>query len=109
MAAEIDWRNFAAAVRLRLDLYGLSYGGAVAKWPDLNKGLLSRACNGKVLSAGNYVLVCQLMQFEAGRFLTFDDKPRVTLRAITESLQNQPVTAAVARETEHNPRGQSHG
>lgn len=60
--ADIDRDAFARAVARRLAQAGLSYRKAVARWPALNAGMLSRACCARPLSAGNYLLVCRVLE-----------------------------------------------
>lgn len=97
--AEIDWPRFAVAVNTLLGVHQLSYDRAVAQWPQLNKGLLSRACNARALSAGNYVLLCGLLKLAPDAFLLVETSPRVSLAGILKTHSDQSVTARVPRET----------
>jgi hypothetical protein len=102
--AEIDWRAFGARVAERLEGEGLSYRGAVERWPCLDKSMLSRAVNGRPLSAANYMVVCTALGIDPNAFLIAARKPRVTRRAIRETLEKQAVAVRVSRETEGGMR-----
>lgn len=93
--AEIDWGGFARHVEIALGVSGLSYDAAVAKWPTLNKGLLSRACNGKPLSAGNFQHLCDVLALNPMNYLIVEKRKRVTMKTIVK----QSVTVGVPRET----------
>ena len=93
--AEIDLPRFGMAVKVALSRKGLSYGDAVARWPETNKALWSRAVNGKALSAGNYLLVCRYLNLRAWAFVRVETGPRLTMKSIAK----QAVTAADKRET----------
>lgn len=97
--AEIDWPKFAAAARVALKKRDVSYDGLVAVFPDLNKGLLSRACNGMPLSAGNFLRLCRVLWLKPDRFLIVVKRRRVTLKDILKHQQKQAVTVPVNRET----------
>lgn len=97
--ADIDRAAFAFAVAERLAAKRLSYSLAVARWPSTNKALWSRVNAGKPLSAGNYLLVCKLLNLSPWRFWHPDKAKRVTMKTIVK----QAVTAGVARETEVRP------
>lgn len=108
--AEIDWRGFGAAVTARLDAEQLSVRGAVARWPETNIALWSRARRGQQsLSAENYLAVCRLLGISPWRHWRGEARPakqkptRAVLRGILKSLRKQAVTAAVSRETEARP------
>ncbi len=92
--AEIERKQFAAALVARLRELGYSYGKAVEMWPALNRAMLSRACNGMELSAANYLLVCEMAGLDPYCFLMREKQVRHTLK----SILNQPVTAGVSRE-----------
>lgn len=94
--ADVDWNSFADDVKSGLTGQGLSYDGAVSRWPTLNKGLLSRACNGKPLSAGNFLHLCDLLDLDPHCYLAVRKHSRVTMKSILE----QAVTAVVRRETQ---------
>ncbi len=102
--ADLDLRRFAAAVER--GLAGTSVRQAVARWPETNVALWSRARRGQQpLSAGNYLLVCRLLDLDPFAFLIEAKrvrpapKPRaLTLRGILNSLRDQAVTARVSRE-----------
>lgn len=93
--AEIDWLRFACRVEVELCERSLSYDAAVEKWPSLNKGLLSRACNAKPLSAGNYQHLCALLNLDPLAFLIVEKRKRVTMKSVLEHA----VTDVVRRET----------
>ena len=93
--AEIAWLRFACNVEIALCDSGLSYDAAVLKWPTLNKGLLSRACNAKPISAGNYVHLCNVLGFDPNLFLIVDKRKRVTMKTVLDHA----VTEGVRRET----------
>ncbi|WP_274426769.1 hypothetical protein [Chelativorans sp. YIM 93263] len=97
--AEIDRTAFASAVREQLSARGLSFGDAVAGWPELDKAMLSRACTEKRLSAANLLLVCAVFELDPYRFLKRDKGRRVHLRDIAKSLSEQAVTQGDKRET----------
>jgi len=103
--ADIDWRGFAAAVSDRLDRERLSVRGAVARWPETNVALWSRARRGQQpLSAENYLLVCRVLDIQPWRFWRATPKParrktpRAEIRSILKSMRKQAVTARVSRE-----------
>lgn len=93
--ADIDWVSFACRVELALADLDYSYDAAVARWPTLNKGLLSRACNAKPLSAGNFQHLCDLLDLDPRDFLVVGKRRRVTMK----SILHQAVTVGVQRET----------
>ncbi|WP_166163156.1 hypothetical protein [Chelativorans oligotrophicus] len=97
--AEIDHAAFAAAVAERLARRKLSFERAVAKWPDLNKAMLSRAVNEMPLSAGNFLLLCKVLRMSPYSFLILDKRRRLRLGDIAERLKNQAVTVDLPRET----------
>ncbi|RUM97898.1 hypothetical protein EET67_09785 [Pseudaminobacter arsenicus] len=97
--AEIDHRQFAQAFAARLSEIGYSLGRAAEKWPDTNKAMLSRATTGKPISAGNFLLLCQLAGLDPFDFLDTGKHRRVTIKTIL----NQSVTAAAKRETSECP------
>ncbi|MBB2973967.1 hypothetical protein [Mesorhizobium sp. RMAD-H1] len=94
--AEIAHNRFAGAVAERLAaLQVCSFRHAIEKWPHLNTAMLSRACNGRTLSAGNYLLLCRYLGLDPFEFLIEEKRPRITMK----SILNQAVTASVTRET----------
>lgn len=93
--AEIDFARFGDAFEHRLEQLGYSYTDAERKWPSTDRAMLSRACAGKTLSAGNYLLLCQMAGLDPYRFMQPMKRPRFTRKAILE----QAVTRGVARET----------
>jgi hypothetical protein len=102
--AELDLARFADAVEAGLD--GLSVRQAVAKWPETNVALWSRARRGRQpLSAANFLLVCAALDLDPFAFVKPEKvvrgcrrAPRLSLRGIVETLRNQTVTARVSRE-----------
>lgn len=93
--AEIDHAKFAAALSDRLREIGYSLSRATEKWPQTNKAMLSRAASGKVISAGNLLLICHLAGLDPFAFLIMDKQPRMTMKSILK----QTVTAVDKRET----------
>lgn len=93
--AELDWNRFADAAEQRLEQLDLSFAGAVARWPALNKAMLSRACNGQTLSAANLLLLCRVLELDPFAFVIDDKRLRLTMKTIAE----RAVTAPAARET----------
>ncbi|RWQ12362.1 hypothetical protein [Mesorhizobium sp.] len=93
--ADIAFDRFAAVFQARLDELHYSLRMAEEKWPDTDRAMLSRAVNGKTLSAGNYLLLCNYAGLDP--YTWFEPRPhrRVTLKSIREQL----VTAPVTRET----------
>lgn len=109
--AEIDWRGFADAVTARLDRDGLSVRGAVARWPETNTALWSRARRGQQpLSAENYLLVCRLLDISPWRHWRDALRParrkpsRHSIRGILKSMRKQAVTVHVSHETAEGGR-----
>jgi hypothetical protein len=103
--AEIDWRGFADAVSDRLDRERFSVRGAVARWPETNVTLWSRARRGQQpLSAENYLLVCRVLDIQPWRFWRAEPRPprrkvpRIAIRAILKNMRKQAVAAPVSRE-----------
>lgn len=99
--ADLDWNRFADAVDQRLEELDLSFAGAVWRWPALNKAMLSRACNGQTLSAGNLLLLCRLLELDPFAFV-IDGKrrrPRGHEKPTMKTIAERAVTAPAARET----------
>jgi len=94
--ADIDLAAFAQAVAGRLALERLSYGVAVTKWPSTNKAMWSRVHRLIPLTAGNFVLVCKLLELSPVDFLREEKTRRVTRKTIVK----QAVTVVATRETE---------
>ena len=92
--AEIDRAAFGIAVSIALKGRGLSYRQAVTDHPALDKAMLSRACHGERLSAGNYLLLCRILALDPFAFLV--ERPRLTLKDIAK----QAVTQSDKRETQ---------
>lgn len=93
--AEIDGPKFASAFAARLDGLGYSIGVAVRKWPLTNKAMLSRGLNGKPLSAGNYLLLCEMAGLDPYAFLDREKSERLTRKDVI----SRAVTALATRET----------
>lgn len=93
--ADVNFVAFADAMRRRLDQIGYSLRAAEQKWPQTDRAMLSRAVNGKTLSAGNYLLLCEMAGLDPYAFIERDPRRRVTLKSISEQM----VTPSVQRET----------
>ncbi len=93
--AEIGFEKFADAFQQRLDQLGYSLRVAEENWPETDRAMLSRAINGKTLSAGNYLLLCEYAGLDPYRYLARNPRRRVTMKTIAEQM----VTPSVARET----------
>lgn len=93
--AEIAFHQFGDAFRERLDTLGYSLRRAEEVWPEADRAMLSRAINGKVLSAGNYLLLCEYAGLDPYRYLGRDPRRRVTRKTMLDQL----VTPCVSRET----------
>ncbi|WP_156460185.1 hypothetical protein [Mesorhizobium sp. Root157] len=94
--AEVCFADFATALRRRLDVLGYSLRHAEEKWPATDRAMLSRAVNAKPLSAGNYLLLCEMAGFDPYQFMERGKRKRVTMKTIA----NHMVTLPVQRETE---------
>lgn len=101
--AEIDHARFAADFAARLHELGYSLSKACQKWPATDRAMLSRAANAKTLSAGNYLLLCDMAGLEPYAYLQRAKGRRLTL----EAIRKQAVTRAVARETRKAGEGMS--
>lgn len=93
--AEIDFHRFGDAFADRLKGIGYSLSQAEQKWPETDRAMLSRARAGKTLSAGNYLLLCEMAGLDPYAFMTRAKRRHVTRKTILE----QAVTRGVARET----------
>ncbi|MER9901628.1 hypothetical protein [Mesorhizobium sp. M0130] len=93
--ADVAFRKFADAFQQRLDTLGYSLRIAEQKWPDTDRAMLSRAINGKTLSAGNYLLLCNYAGLDPYAYCEAAPHRRVTMKTISEQL----VTPPVQRET----------
>jgi hypothetical protein len=93
--AEIAFHQFAAAFQSRLDQIGYSLRVAEEKWPEADRAMLSRAINGKTLSAGNYLLLCEYAGLDPYLYLGRNPRRRTTVKTILDHM----VTPSVARET----------
>lgn len=94
--ADFDHDAFAEAFEARLSAIGYTADRAVQKWPDTDKAMISRARNGKPLSSGNMLLLCQMAGLDPFAFLIVKHKRRVTRKTILKQMVTVPVT----RETE---------
>ncbi|RWC28826.1 MAG: hypothetical protein EOS27_17970 [Mesorhizobium sp.] len=93
--ADIAFLRFANAFHDRLKDIGYSLRRAEEQWPDTDRAMLSRAINGKTLSAGNYLLLCELAGLDPYAYLKRPPHRRVTLKSIASQL----VTPCVPCET----------
>lgn len=93
--ADIDHARFADDFAARLSGLGYSLSQAAAKWPETDRAMLSRATNGKTLSAGNFLLLCQMAGLDPYLYLTSAKGRRLTRKIVAQ----QAVTRGVARET----------
>lgn len=93
--ADIDRQRFAADFAERLSVLGYSLSRAADKWPETDRAMLSRASNGKTLSAGNYLLLCQMAGLDPYLYLVGAKGRRLTRK----TLVKQAVTRGVPRET----------
>ncbi|WP_099866050.1 hypothetical protein [Pararhizobium haloflavum] len=95
--AEIDRHRLARDVAEFLKLRGYSYREACFVWPALNVAMLSRACSGQVLSAGNLLALCRAFALNPFDYLAAEKAP-----------SNPAVTEIGSRETrsrDHGGRG----
>lgn len=90
MIADIDRALLCTDVKTWLATEGLTLRGAAGRFDGVNAAMLSRACNGHVLSAGSLLALCHAMDRDPRRYLVFVDPIQ----------RNQAVTAIVQRETE---------
>ena len=97
--ADVDCGRFAAAMRCRLDEIGYSLRRAEHQWPQADRAMLSRAVNGKTLSAGNFLLLCELAGLDPYAFIDRGPRRQVTMKTIVEQM----VTPPVQRETSERP------
>lgn len=93
--ADIDRASFAEALGLRLRQIGYSLHRAADQWPQTDMAMLSRATRGVSISAGNFLLLCELAGLDPYLFLDREPHRRVTLK----SVLRQAVTAPASRET----------
>lgn len=94
--AEVRFDAFADAFQSRLDELGYSLRQAEQKWPQTDRAMLSRAVNGKALSAGNYLLLCEMAGLDPYAFIERGKHRRTSRKTIREHM----VTLAASRETE---------
>lgn len=94
--AEVSFSRFAEAFADRLDVLGYSLRTAEQKWPATDRAMLSRAINGKTLSAGNYLLLCEMAGIDPYLYLERRKHRRSTLKTIVKQM----VTPPVSHETE---------
>ena len=94
--ADIDFATFAETFGQRLREIGYSLRRAEEQWPQTDRAMLSRATNGKPLSAGNFLLLCEMAGLDPYAFLDRDPRRHVTMKSILNHMVTQPVQ----RETE---------
>lgn len=97
--AEVRFDAFAEAFQNRLDALGYSLRQAEQKWPQTDRAMLSRAVNGKALSAGNFLLLCEMAGLDPYAFIDRGKHKRTSLKAIRDHM----VTVSASRETERAP------
>lgn len=93
--ADIAFSAFGNAFSERLAEIGYSQSRAAHQWPDTDKAMLSRACRGDRISAGNLLLLCRLAGLDPFAFLTVGKQSHITMKTILK----QHVTVHVKRET----------
>lgn len=93
--ARIDHDAFAEAFSARLRALRYSLRSAEEKWPLTDRAMLSRAINGKALSAGNFLLLCEMAGLNPFAFLDRGKDRQTRLKSILDHM----VTDGVARET----------
>ncbi|TPN79981.1 hypothetical protein [Mesorhizobium sp. B1-1-2] len=89
--ADISFLRFANAFQDRLNDLGYSLRRAEEQWPLTDRAMLSRAINGKKLSAGNFLLLCEMAGLDPYSFLERPPHRRVTLKTIAAQLVTEPV------------------
>ena len=94
--ADIDRDRFADDLHRRLDEIGYSLRRAEEKWPETDRAMLSRATNGKPISAGNFLLLCEMAGLDPYHYLKREHRRRVTMKSIVKQMVTEPVQ----RETE---------
>lgn len=97
--ADVDFARFADAFRCRLDQIGYSLRRAEQQWPDTDRAMLSRAVNGKTLSAGNFLLLCEMAGLDPYAFVGRSPRRQITRKSIIKQM----VTPSVQRETDAAP------
>ncbi|MBZ9985689.1 hypothetical protein LB572_01115 [Mesorhizobium sp. BH1-1-5] len=93
--AEIAFHRFADAFQQRLDQLGYSLRKAEDIWPETDRAMLSRAINGKTLSAGNFLLLCEYAGLDPYLYLGRNPRRRTTVKTILDHM----VTPSDKRET----------
>lgn len=96
--ADIAFLRFANAFQDRLKDIGYSLRRAEDQWPDTDRAMLSRAINGKTLSAGNYLLLCELAGLDPYAYLERPQHRRLTLKTIVDQLVTQSATRETTKE-----------
>ncbi|TPM55330.1 hypothetical protein FJ959_18145 [Mesorhizobium sp. B2-2-4] len=89
--AEISFLRFANDFQDRLNALGYSLRRAEEQWLDTDRAMLSRAINGKTLSAGNYLLLCEMAGLDPYAYLERPPHRRVTLKSISDQWVTPPV------------------
>lgn len=97
--ADVAFLRFANAFQDRLNDLGYSLRRAEEQWPDTDRAMLSRAVNAKTLSAGNFLLLCDLAGLDPYLYIERARRRRVTLKSISDQL----VTPFDQRETGDAP------
>lgn len=97
--ADIAFHDFADSFRRRLNGLGYSLRDAERKWPGTDRAMLSRATNGKVLSAGNYLLLCEMAGLDPYLYFERAKRKRTTMKTIVKQMVTRPVSC----ETEASP------
>lgn len=94
--ADIAFHDFADAFRQRLSGLGYSLRDAERKWPATDRAMLSRAVNGKVLSAGNYLLLCEMAGLDPYLYFERAKRKRTTMKTIVKQMVTRPVSCETA-------------
>lgn len=99
MPDPFDTSRFAAAITHKLS--GLSYRQVERAFPGVNPAMLSRAKEGRNLSIGSFLLLCQAFRLRPLDFLDAGVKRRrVTRKSLRKTHCEQTVTASVPCETD---------
>lgn len=93
--ADFRFDRFSADFSARLEALGYSLGQAAVKWPLTDKAMLWRGANGKTLTAGNVLLLCQMAGLDPFAYLAAEPRRQVTRKRVLK----QAVTRGVNRET----------
>ncbi len=96
---DVDFARFGQDIKRALG--NRSYAQAVAEYPWLNRGMLSRAVNGQKLSAASYLALC--LAFDLDVWTAFSREKPMSAAAKVKCIKdilNHTVTADASRETE---------